>query len=584
MERFVEIDITKLAHNYFFYFLHIVLVLMLTFVTGVGLRLYAQSVYVPLGHEAYDFLKRMEARQLFIGYKDAALPLSRMQVATYLETLETKVDDMSRVERETFEFLKTEFNYEIMKLAGDPEPSETRWHIYSYEFEQGAANFDINYGLSRSFADKDATTDRAVGFKIYGYAFSSLGFYLNLDDNSTNGDNLNYSRLNDRQLDNCTWLSVADRDYYKRVKTLDRGVIPSQIDGTNQFQFDEVNAQFSWQVGAFTFSLEKMNNVWGYGRNGSVIFSDNAPSYPQIKMRVPITKNIEFVYFHGELNSNVVDSSQSYTVIYGNPPFKTFREVDHQKYIAAHQLEMYLWNGVDLSFGESIVYSDRGPLLMYLIPVMFFKAGEHYNDDKDNCQFFGSLDLNVIKNIDAYLSLFIDELNTDELFTNSYLAREQIAYSSGIRIFDFPATNLDMNLEYTRVNPATYNHKYPAATFTNNGFVLGNWMGQNADNLFLEIGYTPMHALRVTTFGEVYRKGGTLPIADQYSSDEGKMPFLFGPLHVERSFGITTKYQPIRDVFVNFKARIHKIEDEADPAQNRSHQFEFTLGASLGIW
>jgi len=584
MERFVEINIKQPAHKHLFYSLHIAIILVLTIIAAGGLNLYAQSVYVPLGHEAYDFLKRMEARQLFTDYKDAALPLSRMQVAKYLSALEQKIDEMSSVERETYEFLKTEFNYELLKIAGDPQPSETRWHVYSHEIEQGIINFDLNYGQTFSYATAQPTSDRAVGLKTYGYAFNSVGFYTSIIDYATKGDNLNYSRLNDRQIDNIYWLSPEDRDYYKRVKTQDRGVIPSQLTSTNQYQFDEVNAQFSWQIGAFTLSLEKMNNVWGYGRNGSVIFSDNAPSYPQIKLRVPISKNIEFVYFHGELNSNVVDSSQSYNVTYGNPPFQTFREVDHSKFIAAHQLEMYLWDGVDFSVGESIVYSDRGPLLMYLIPVMFFKSGEWYNNDKDNCQIFGSLDLNVIKNIDAYLSLFIDELNTDKLFTNSYMAREQIAFSSGIRVFDFPTTNFDMNLEYTRVNPATYNHKYPAATFANNGFVLGNWMGQNSDYLFLEFGYTPMHALRVTAFGDIYRKGGMLPIADQYSSDQGKMTFLFGPLHVERAIGITAKYQPIRDVFVNFKARLHRIEDEADPAQNRQHQFEFTLGASLGIW
>ena len=52
----------------------------------------------------------MEARQLFTDYKDAALPLSRMQVATYLAILEKNVDKMSSVERETFEFLKSEFS------------------------------------------------------------------------------------------------------------------------------------------------------------------------------------------------------------------------------------------------------------------------------------------------------------------------------------------------------------------------------------------------------------------------------------------------------------------------------------------
>jgi hypothetical protein len=220
---------------------------------------------------------------------------------------------------------------------------------------------------------------------------------------------------------------------------------------------------------------------------------------------------------------------------------------------------------------------------MYLIPVMFFKSGEHYNGDKDNCQLFGSLDLNLIKNVNAYLSLFIDELNTDKIFDPD-LSRRQIAVTSGIRLFDIPATNFDMTIEYSRVNPAAYNHKYPSATFTNNGFILGSWMGQNADDLFFELGLIPMHALRITAFSEVFRKGGTLSIADQYAPDGGRKAFLFGPLHVERSVGMTAKYQPLRDVFISARARIHKIEDEADPAQNRSNQFEFTLGASLGIW
>jgi hypothetical protein len=29
---------------------------------------------------------------------------------------------------------------------------------------------------------------------------------------------------------------------------------------------------------------------------------------------------------------------------------------------------------------------------------------------------------------------------------------------------------------------------------------------------------------------------------------------------------------------------VHKIEDEADPSQNRARQFECTIGASLGLW
>jgi hypothetical protein len=301
-----------------------------------------------------------------------------------------------------------------------------------------------------------------------------------------------------------------------------------------------------------------------------------------------LSKNIEFVYFHAELNSLVIDSALSYSVPYpaslsGNQGSQNFREVDAQKYMAAHMLEISLWHGVDFSIGESIVYSDRGPLLMYMIPIMIFKAAEHYNDNKDNCQLFGSLDLNVIHNVNLYLSLFIDELNTDKLFDPN-LSHRQVAFTSGTRVFDFPLNNFDFTAEYTRVNPATYNHQYPATTFTNNGFVMGSWMGQDADDLFFELGYIPFHALRVTAFSQVFRKGGTLPLADQYSANQGDWTFLSSPLHVERSVGITAKYQPLRDLFFNFSSRIHSISDEADPSQNRTNQLEFTIGASLGIW
>jgi hypothetical protein len=578
MERFVEINIKKPAAKYLF---HSTLIFLLTLLAGGGLHLYGQSVYVPIGHESYDFLKRMEARELLIDYKDAALPLSRMQVATYLSALESKVDAMSRVERETYEFLKTEFNYELLKIDGDPQPSETRWHVLSHELTDGIINLDVDANLWRKYTDGQLTSNRSPGLKVYGYAYDNVGFYFNLIDNRETGVNPDYTRLNDNTLQN-SFLSTADRDYYSRVKTNNRGVITS-IFGKGWIEYDETNAEFSWQIGSFTFSLEKMNNVWGYGRNGNVIFSDHAPSYPQFKMRVPLSKDIEFVYFHGELNSDVVDSSLSYYVTYPNQDYSKFREVDHSKYIAAHQLEISLWKGVDFSIGESVVYSDRGPLFIYLIPVMFFKSGEHYNSDKDNCQLFGSIDLNVVKNVNYYLSLFIDEINTDKLFDPN-LSRRQVAFTSGIRVFDFPATNFDLTAEYSRVNPAAYNHSYPATTFTNNGFILGSWMGQNADDVFLELGLVPMHALRLTTFGEIYRKGGILPLNDQYAADGGNKPFLFGPLHVERSVGISAKYQPLRDLFLNLRARVHKIEDEADPAQNRQHQFELTMGISLGIW
>jgi hypothetical protein len=542
---------TKIARIFF-------LLVVITYLTICLQPMQAQSIYVPVQHEVYEFLKRTEARGLLNDYKDAAKPLSRMQIAFALIALEKHVNDMTHVERETFEFLKTEFNYEILKISGDPQPSEIRWHILSKELTKGVMNFDINFNYQRMYTDGELTSNRSLGLKTYGYVYDDVGFYFNMVDNKESG-----------KLDTF------------RMHTPEQGIVHSRI-GDNYFEYNESDAQFTWQIGSFAFSLEKNVNIWGYGKNGNVIFSNKAPSYPQFKMRVPISNNIDFVYFHGELNSNVIDSSRSYYVIYPNSSFTPFRQVDHFKYIAAHQIEISILNGIDLSIGESVIYSDRGPILIYLIPIMFFKSGEWYNRDKDNLQMFGSLDLNIIKNTNIYLSLFIDELNTDEIFDPNY-SRRQVAFTSGVKFYDLPTMDFDLTIEYTRANPWVYNHKYPATTFTNNGYDLGHWIGQNADDLYLELGYSPMHSLRLALISEAYRKGGKADILYQYSADGGKLQFLYDLQHEEHTIGIIGHYQPIRDVFFKLSARVKKIRD-INPSLNKTNQFEIYLSGGLGIW
>jgi hypothetical protein len=498
-----------------------------------------------------------------------------MYLAKQLKELEPLCEMMTTLERAIYEFYKTEFNYELLTLSGDPEPGETRWHLFSKGIDQGILNLDIGYALSAENDGGLRNTLSTKDLKFYGYAFKNIGFYFNIDDNKQWGSNLNYYRLNTPAK------GIVNSGGAANLPSYSLDIYPLSDPNLPEVDYDEIDAQFSWQVGAFTFSLEKMNNIWGYGENGNVIFSKKAPSYPQLKMRVRIVDGIDFVYFHGELNSNVTDTVKSYYVNYNG--YSSLREVDHTKYIAAHQIEMMLWKGVDLSLGESIVYSDRGPELMYLIPVMFFKAGEHYNGDKDNCQLFGSINLNVIKKTNLYFSLFIDELNTDKFF-DSNDSRRQLAFTMGGHTYDLLIENVELAAEYTRANPGVYSHKYPSATYTNNGYVLGSWIGQNADDACLSLTYRPVRQLKLSVFHEVFRKGSPMPIQDQYTGNQEGFSFLDGTLHIERTFGIKAHYQPLRDVFIDGKAQIHTLTDDAYPTQNLTRQFEFTLGAKVGIW
>ena len=517
---------------------------------------FSQTIYLGVSHEVYPFLKRMEARGLLSDYRDAAKPLSRIVLARHLKKLEGMVDRMTEVERDEYEFLKGEFNYELATLAGDLEPSEIRWHVISEAFPGGIVNLEPNFRIGQTNVGSDNIRVRDQGFKLYGYVFDDIGYYSNFVDSREVGNGINFTK----------------------ALTPDQGVIPTkQTD--NSLEYNATDVQFNFRIGAFNFSLEKMQNIWGLERNGNLTFSNKAPSYPQVKMRVPVTEWMDFIYLHAELNSNVIDSSRSY---FANSSTidSYYREVDRTKYMAAHMIEFTPTHGVDLSLGESVVYSDRGPLLIYMIPIMFFKSAEHYNNDKDNVQWFANLDLNVIHNTNVYFSLFIDDLALDDIF-NAARQRNYLGFASGFQTYDVLLKNVEFTAEYTRINPWVYTHKYNATDFTNNGSIMGSWMGQNSDNVYLDLTYKPLRSVAFGGTMQIFRKGGQKDISYQYQVPS--LPFLYGPLHEERSFGFHARYQFVRDGFIDAHVTSRTTSDEA-LGINKDQKVEFYISARYGLW
>jgi hypothetical protein len=517
---------------------------------------FAQSIYQPTSHEIYPYLKRMESRGLLPEYRDAAKPLSRKVLASHLKNLDSGLDRMTEVERDEYEFLKEEFSYELGLLAGDQQPSEIRWHVISETFPGGMINLEPNLQFSFSKIGDNNARLRAQGAKTYGYVFHDVGYYFNFVDYREVGKAVNFTK---------THTQAPGIVLTKRIE--------------DQIEYNTTEAQLTFDIGPLNVSLEKMQNSWGVSRYGNIAFSEKAPSYPQVKLRVPVTSWMDFIYLHAELNSGILDSSRSYHTS-SSSMTDFYRAVDRLKYMAAHMIEVTPVRGVDFSLGESVVYSDRGPLLIYMIPVMFFKSGEHYNGDKDNVQWFANLDLNLIRNVNVYGSLFIDELNIDDLF-DPEKQRNQLGYTLGFQIYDLPFRNLEILAEYTRLNPWVYTHKQPATTFTSNGYVLGNWMGQNADNLYCELTYRPMRSLLLGATYEIYRKGGEKDIAFQYRLPS--QAFLYGPLHQERSYGAYARYQFFRDCFVDANIRSRSTSDEAAKLRN-DRKLEYSISVRYGLW
>lgn len=498
------------------------------------LFLMAQSVYLPSAHSVYQFLDRMEAKQIITDYRDAVKPLSRSDIARFLIQIDTTDQILSEVDQDQIFFYKEEFFQELQNLQYE-NLIEERWHLYQYQSEPANFNVDVIGGYTYHIrADKKNTNVTSNGFSTYGYVGKQLGLFFYLRDNHEAG----------------TYLDP------KHSLTPNPAVVPSRNLIPRYFEHDEIDAQVNVDVGFVTLSVEKMANTWGDGQRGSLILSDKAPSYPQIKLRAKLGKDIDFTYLHGWLYSDIIDSLRSYAV-----SGIDFRRIYKQKFIAAHMVEFTPWNGVDLSLGESEIYGSRNPELLYLIPIMFFKGAEHWMYDTDNSQMFFNADLNFIPDYNFYFSLFIDEFSTEDFYKTS-TQRNQLGFTTGTRAYDLFMDNTEILVEYSRLNPWVYNHKFADATFQSHSVDLGHWLGQNADLFFAQVMFQPQRNLEVGLQLESWRKGGKDSTYKQY-----RLPtptFLYSPLTKSQSFGIVGKYEIVRDMVIDFQVLQSRYTSEVD--------------------
>ena len=297
----------------------------------------AQSVYLDPSHDAYGFLKRMEAKHVITGYRDAVKPITRGDIARFLSVVRTNREQLTTVERAQLDFFCEEFFLELKPLTDSASLSGERWHLYRYRGDPGIFNVDLNGGYSyQEYPNGQLTRTRSNGLSVYGYAGAFAGTYIYFRDNHEEGSYLSAAKL--YSPDKSQVISRADQGY---------------------MEYDDFDAQLTVDVAFLRLSVEKMPNVWGAGERGNIILSSKAPSYPQLKLRAKLGKDIDFTYIHAWLSSDIVDSLRSYrSAIPGSLGDRT---VYVQKYLAAQMLEVTPWDGINIAVGESEVYGDRNP-------------------------------------------------------------------------------------------------------------------------------------------------------------------------------------------------------------------------------
>ena len=547
----------------------------------------SQAVFENVDNSIYEYLNRQALRGNII-IEDMIRPLTRNQIAAYLNELDsaynTQKITLNAVEHNELVFHLKEYGPGVHE--GNVNTLKERWfqkdprgrlrflskidsvQSLDYISKQILQPFQFNIepviqGSVLTSTEKKTTIYKATGLQLWASLGKRFGLQMYYRDINEEGTGI---------------------DFDKKF-TPQQGYIPATHPGSKTLNYADIRATMTYQWKNGLFAVGKEQYVTGYGLNGNLIFSTKAPSFPYIRLTQQILPWLKFEYLHAVLASRLVDTPNSYIAtnggVFGGQRFKMI-----PKYMVSHAFSIRLKKGLNLMFGESVVYNDRVQL-GYVLPLMFYKAWDQYISGTNinagsNTQFFVQLSSrNQLKNTHFYTSILVDEFSPSAIFSPRR-NRTQIGFNMGGSVTHFPFfPNLTFSVDYTRINPFVYQNLLPAQEYSNNGYLIGDWMGNNSDRLTFEAKYIPIPRMRVVLRFEQIRKGSAGTREQQYFQ-QPQPDFLFGIQQKRWTTSGRVSYEWIHNLYF-FGQLAHQEIKLCSPNFNSNMYYQFSAGCSLGL-
>jgi len=537
----------------------------------------AQIVYEPLNKDVYSYLERLSNKGI-IELADLVKPLSRKYISEKLLEAKSNIKMLTELEKDELEFFEKDYFLEIECFA---EKNKDKKYLSYFEndaterfrffcYGDNRFKFIANpiLGFDATYPNRDRIVHSWMGISAYSYLLNNIGISVYFKTNNEKGNNLDI----------------------KREFTPETGIIPEVHDNGRDIAYTEVRSSISVDWGWGDFVVAKDYIEYGYAKFGNLVLSNKAPSFPYVRIDLKPADWFNFTYFHAWLSSTVIDSVN--LAAYN-------RNIFINKFFAWHTLTLTPVKGLDISIGESVVYSDKLEIL-YLMPIMIYYLADEYISNRvnkpgdANQQIFLTLSSkDHLKNTHLYGTIFIDELtiggingslfiNPNNVDFNNERKRTQLGYTFGLSITDLPFNNLTWAAEYTRINPFVYGHHDPAQTYENSSYLMGHWIGQNSDLFYLDLNYRFFRGLEANLWGAYIRKGSS-DYSDQYT-DNFQPDFLFGLRNNYEYFGLNLKYELIHELNFETRFKLTKISSEQNDGSFIDDQIkEFSISIYYGL-
>ena len=517
--------------------------------------------YLSTEHRAYDFLERMEHFFFVSGTKLGTKPLTRAETARLLFSLSGKTVSVTGVDKNELKCLLDEFEPDFYGRYGlvwdDKGPVEklpvflkgfvyrNRRNLFSTIGDNYSLYFDpvilgkASIGKLHGYSKDDNIYTSTNGFKIHGTLGDHLGFSIDVRDSKEWGS----------------------RNYPKNTATTMPGIGFASFK-EDRAEFDETRAHLAYSSGPFVFSYGRGENIWGRGRKSSLALSGYGAPYEMFRIETGFWK-LKFMFFASE-----IEQYPPIAKFYYYNPGAASDSVAVKKHFSGHRIEIDVTNRINIGLYEAVIYGGRWDM-SYLNPVIFLKGAEHDNGDHDNAVMGLDFRVFVHRCHSIYGELFIDDITTTKLGTDWY--GNKLAYQLGSYIVEpFGLDNVDSRIEYTRISPWVYTHRFPINTYTHYGDIMGYPLGPNSDEIFMEFRKRFSRRLH-TSLSFSRQRYGENPIGvnvggnplDGYSAGDSKEArFLAGIVERTQAVSLDVSYEILWELFLKVGYTYEEINDD----------------------
>jgi len=407
-----------------------------------------ELVNVNIHDQVYAFVKRLVTRNLLEKRLYNTQPLTRREIAEALIEITEKNQsgriELTDVEEKHLKYYQRLFGDEIETINPGFLPPLKKIHTVTIEGEDYEVNFDFKTKQELAHTKPRPGKGQETSITSLDFIFQAkLGRHLGI-----------LSVLHDRLL---------------------LGSASSYHPYDNEVSYDlrGESRTFNAMEGYIILDLRWLALLWGIdeawwgpGRHGALMISDNSAPKDTFKIS-GLYGPLKFTYLTSILREDMLEEYQP-------------------RYMSAHRLEFVPYRGISVGLNEVMLFADRYDL-RYLNPFIIF-----YTLQTENCKDNGllgiDLDITLPASIGLYTELMVDDFQTSEGWEAFRVWNSKYGALVGLYCADpFGWKDTDLSIEYAFVNQYAYTYEYEAIKYTHEDFIIGHWIGTDADDIWFDV-------------------------------------------------------------------------------------------------